>query len=54
VKRWLLAQTNSPAVASAKRTGLFLDLKSKLAGSVLPAFDFGCIAAFSRRSDYRL
>ncbi|SJM27881.1 hypothetical protein BQ8482_100077 [Mesorhizobium delmotii] len=28
-----------------------MDLKSKLAGSTLPAFDFGCFAAFSRRSD---
>ncbi|WP_353808671.1 hypothetical protein [Mesorhizobium sp.] len=43
-------KTNSPAAASANGRG-FLGSKIQLAGSALPAFDFGCFAAFSRRSD---
>ncbi|QND64411.1 MULTISPECIES: hypothetical protein [Mesorhizobium] len=45
-----LEHKNGPAVLCANGRGL-LDLKSNFAGSVLPAFDFGCIAAFRRRSD---
>lgn len=40
----------APAAASANGRG-FLGSKIQLAGSALPAFDFGCFAAFSRRSD---